>query len=417
MSYAEALAQLASLQGFGVRLGLEGMEPLLERLGHPERRLNVFHIAGTNGKGSTAAFLDSILRQAGYKTGLYTSPHLCRFTERIRISGAEISESEVAEMIGALLACRGDATLFEVTTALAFKSFVDHGVDFALLETGLGGRLDATNVISAPLATVVTGVALDHTEVLGSTVEEIAREKAGIFKAGVPAVIACRDERAEAVLCEVAQRVGAPARLFGRDFFASSAPLGLAGSHQRVNAALAVEALAAAGLSIERRATERGLASARWPGRLELLAVDLLLDAAHNPEGARSLAEALPALSAGRAVTLVFGVVEGKDARGLLEPLLPLADRVIFTTPRSDRARDPRSLAALAGSLGRSDATVEPDLLRAVERARDGRCLVVAAGSLFLVGAVRALVTGEKTDPPGVQDPAAGASPGKSCSA
>jgi dihydrofolate synthase/folylpolyglutamate synthase len=379
------------------------MRALLGKLGHPERALSAIHIAGTNGKGSTAAFTESILRAAGVRTGLYTSPHLHRFTERIRVGGDEIPAEEVAAVADRVLSAAPDATFFEVATAIALLWFVERGVEVAVVEAGLGGRWDATNALERPLATVVTGVALDHTEVLGPTLADIAREKAGIWKPGVPALFACDDEPASRVLREVAASVGAPAYRLGQEVEAEARdPLGLQGRFQRRNAALAVAAVRLAGIEVDDQARRRGLLEARWPGRFERLTEDVLVDAAHNPEGARALAGELASLAGGRSVTLLFGVVGDKDAGPMLEALRPVAARVLLTRAPTPRARDPQSLRALA-----PDAEIVPDVAQALARARTGPALVVAAGSIFLVAEVRRLVKGEPCDPISAQDPPA----------
>lgn len=402
MTYAEMLQRLRALERFGMRPGLDGMRALLAPLGAPERRLAVVHVGGTNGKGSTAALVESALRASGRRTGLYTSPHLLRFTERIRIDGDELPPAEAAALAERVLAVASQHTFFEVATAMALVAFVERGVEVAVLEVGLGGRLDATNVIDRPLCALVTSVALDHTEVLGDTTAAIAREKAGIWKPGVPAVMACDDAAARDVLLAEAARVGAPAQLYGRDFDDRDLPpLALAGPHQRRNGALARQALARlpAALRPSPAALVDGFARVRWPGRLEWLAPDVLVDAAHNEEGARALAAALPSLVGARPLTLVLGVVADKDARAIVAALAPLAARVIVTAPPSARALDPRTLARLVPG-----AEVAPELASALARARQGG-LVLVAGSIFLVGEARRLVLGEPADALAVQDP------------
>jgi dihydrofolate synthase/folylpolyglutamate synthase len=393
VTYREALEALFRRRRFGVRPGLDGIRALLAGLGDPQRRFRAIHVAGTNGKGSTAAFVESILRAGGLRTGLYTSPHLLRFTERIRVAGVEIGEDEAAALAGRTMELAPEATFFEIATGMAFAAFAERGVDVAVIEAGLGGRLDSTNVLEAPLCTVVTGIALDHTEILGPTLSDIAREKAGIFKPGVPAIVGSD----QPVLAEEAARVGAPFELVDA---LDDRPLGLRGGFQRRNAALAVRAVERSGLGISDEAIGRGLREARWPGRLELLG-DVLIDAAHNPDGARTLATELPAVAAGRPVTLVFGVVEDKDAAAMLGALTPSVARVILTRVPSPRGRDPETLRALAPG-----AEVVPDPADALRRAR-GAGLTVVAGSIFLIAEARRLLTGERADPIAAQDPAA----------
>jgi dihydrofolate synthase/folylpolyglutamate synthase len=415
--YREALERLLRLQRFGVRPGLDGVKRALTVLGEPQRKLRVVHVAGTNGKGSTAAFLESLFRAAGLRTGLYTSPHLLRFTERIRIDGREIDEERIADFTERLLTSLPEVTFFEAATAMALAAFRQDGVDVAVLEAGLGGRLDATNVFADPLATVVTGIALDHTDVLGPTLAKIAYEKAGIFKRGAPAVFACADPEARAVLQAEAGRAGAPAYMLGRDLHARArgesliydgpggpveAALGLDGEHQLGNAALA---LAAAALACDRlgrplTARAKGLREVKWPARLERVAPDVLVDAAHNPDGARALAAALPSLSAGRPIALVFGAVADKDAREMLVILRRVVGRVVLTRPPSPRAIPPEELVGWAPGAVVCDS---PEA--ALAEARDGGALVVVAGSIFLAGEARRLITGEPVDPIRAQDP------------
>jgi dihydrofolate synthase/folylpolyglutamate synthase len=418
VTYRALLERLFALRRFGVRPGLDGMRALLDGLGRPERELAAVHIAGTNGKGSTAAFAEALLRADGRRTGLYTSPHLLRFTERVRVDGEELGEDEAAELGERVLAARPESTFFEVATAIAFLAFRARGVEVAVIEAGLGGRLDSTNVIERPLATVVTGIALDHADVLGPTLVDIAREKAGIFKPGAPAVLACDDAGARAELERVARAVGAPLVRLGVEIEAArtpdglryrgpggpldTVPLGLDGAHQARNAALALAALASTPLAPSDAARRRGLGAARWPGRLERLAPDLLVDAAHNPDGARVLASELRQIAAGRGVALVFGAVADKDAAGMLAELAPLADAIVLTRPPSPRALDPEALRPLAPG-----ARVVPDPAAALAAARRPGGLAVVCGSLFLVGQVRGLVLGERADPIVVQDPAA----------
>jgi dihydrofolate synthase/folylpolyglutamate synthase len=430
-AYAHALSRLLGLQRFGVRPGLETTRAALAAVGDPQRGLSVVHVTGSNGKGSTAAFIERMLREAGYATGLFTSPHLSRFTERIRISGEEIGEAELAALTDRVLALPLELTLFEAVTVMAFLVFAERA-NIVVLEAGLGGRLDSTNVVESPLCTVVTGVALEHTDVLGDTLVAIAREKAGIWKPGVPAVLACRDDAARAVLLDEAARLGAPAYLLGRDFsltqgtsgLAYQGPggaltvdaLGLAGVHQQDNAALA---LAATALACERLdapiadgARRRGLAEVRWPGRLEAVTDDVLVDAAHNPDGARTLAAALPSLANGRPITLVLGVASDKDAAAMLAALRPLVTRVVATRPPSPRALPPEHLRALGPTVAASvGAAVDVEVIDApsdaIAAARRPGVLTVVAGSIFLVAEARRILLGERTDPLFVQDPAA----------
>jgi dihydrofolate synthase/folylpolyglutamate synthase len=395
MTYDEMLQRLAALRRYGMRPGLDAIRELLRRVGDPHVGMRVIHVGGTNGKGSTAAMIEAGLRAANMRTGLYTSPHLLRFTERIRIDGDEITRARAAEVAEAVLAGGGEYTFFEVATAMALLAFDRAGAPTAVLEVGLGGRFDATNVVEHKAVGVVTSIALDHTDVLGPRVVDIAREKAGIFRPGTPALFAADDDAA-AVLQAEAERIGAtPIERFGRDFDdADLPPLALVGAHQRRNAALARRALELVGVGT--RAIREGLANVKWPGRLEALTPTVMVDAAHNEEGARALAAAWPAGE----WTLILGVVADKDARAIVAPLVARAKRVIMTAPPSPRALPPAELAKLV-----PHATVAPDLAAALALAGGER--VVVAGSIFLVGEARRLVLGEAADGTAVQDPVA----------
>ena len=401
-TYDRTLSRLFALRRFGVRPGLEAISEALARLGNPQHAFDAIHVAGTNGKGSTSAMIESILREGGRRTGLYTSPHLARFTERIRVRGVEIDRELVAYLHDEVTVAGPELTFFEVVTAMAFLAFARAGVEVAVVEVGLGGRLDATNVLPRTRVSVVTGIALEHTEVLGTTLDAIAREKAGILRAGVPAVVGAVPDEARRAILDVATRVGAPTRWLGVDF--AAVDTSLLGAHQRRNAAVAREAVSCLPVPPDADAIARGLAGVRWPGRLERIADDVIVDGAHNPDGAKALAAALPQLAAGRAIHLVVGVVEDKDARALFEPLLPLAERVFVTTVPSPRARTATSLASL---LAHPRITICGDPLEAVAQARGHGALCIVAGSLFLVGAVRAHLLGEEVDSLSAQDPAA----------
>lgn len=395
-------AYLDALQPLAMRFGLERMARAVDDLGHPERRFPSLHVAGTNGKGSTCAMAAEALRRAGHRVGLYTSPHLVRFNERIAVDGAPIPDDALAACIDEVRrACpwheAGGAddrlTYFEFATLIALVHFARARVDAAVLEVGLGGRYDATNVV-VPRAAAVAKISLDHTQLLGDTVAAIAREKAGIFKPGVPAVShGGQPPEALAALREEAALRGAP---FSVAPAAWPGPIGLPGPHQRGNAALAAAALRlldAQGVAAPEPAIAAGIAAARWPGRLETLG-GVLLDGAHNPDGAAALAAALPALHPGRPVELVFGVLGDKDGEGMLAALGPAVRRFHLVRPDTPRARPVESTAALAAARG-LDAHVHAELAEAIACARaaagaDG--VTCVAGSLYLVGSARALL-------------------------
>lgn len=415
---------LAGLERLGVRLGLESLRGLLERLGNPERLLPAVLVAGTNGKGSTAAMLESIVRAAGLRSGLYTSPHLERVEERIRVRGEPIASALLATALDrVLVAARGEGletpTYFEAVTAAAFLAFAEARVELAVLEVGLGGRLDATN-LSDPLVSVITPIALDHTEWLGRSLAEVAREKAGVMRAGRPVVLAPQEPEAARALLTAAHAEGArPIHARERAALLASESRGLAGSrlqvaldgarldidlplpgaHQVENATVAIAAaatLADGGFTaLDRDAIRRGLRAARWPGRLESLTppgarATVLLDAAHNPHGVASLARFLSGL--GRRHVLVFGALADKDFANMLPPLAAGADAVVLTRPESPRALEPELLRPLLPAPG--PARLEVDPVAALDAglelaASSGADLVVVAGSIYLIAAVR----------------------------
>jgi len=376
MSYRDLLARLYAARRFGVKLGLERMRPYV-----PARGLgHVIHVAGTNGKGSTVAMIAALARSGGARVATYTSPHLSTLRERIQIDGELVSEDA---LVAAAARVSDELTFFEQITAMAFSIIADANVDVTVLEVGLGGRLDATNVIDAPVA-VITGVAMDHEAILGDTLEAIAREKAGICKLGQRVVIG-RDGRE--LLVPLARAAGARVQLAER----YDGPLSLAGEHQRANAACALAA-------VEDLAHDRAaLAHVVHPGRFER-AGDLILDGAHNPNGARALAALLRELAI--EPVLVIAVSADKDVRAIAEALAPEARAVIATRYQQERALAPEALAAAFPA-----AETAPDLRAALARARSLGGPVLVAGSLFLVGEARVLELGAPADPITLADP------------
>jgi dihydrofolate synthase/folylpolyglutamate synthase len=420
------LEYLFSLQRHGIRPGLGRVERLLKALGKPHLGYPCIHVCGTNGKGSTSAFLASMLSAAGYRCALYTSPHLTRFNERIRVNKRLITDAEAVDAARAVKEAWGagrgttteEPTFFEFTTAMAFLHFSRKKADIAVIETGMGGRLDATNVV-APLVSVITNVGLDHTEHLGHTIREIAREKAGIIKAGVPTVTA--EEGAEA-LEEIARTArDSHARLFrlNRDFSVKAVPGGrgalqrfdylgingrghkglaikLRGPHQLRNAACAlasIEVIRGLGFLVPEYAMRRGLERAEWPGRVEVARRRplVILDAAHNPDGARSLADALRGLNYSRLV-LVIGILADKDISGIFEPLAPMADAVILAMPRSERAASLELMKMRLRPYGVDAATAPSveDACRMALALASPDDAVCVTGSIYTVGEARA---------------------------
>jgi dihydrofolate synthase/folylpolyglutamate synthase len=420
----DPLPILARLDGLGIKLGLERARFLLTALGDPQRRFPAVLVAGTNGKGSTSAFLAAMAQAAGYRTGLYTSPHLEVVEERLKIDGRMIPPGELGRLLADLvdLAERetgSPPTYFEAVTLAAFQWFAEEQVDLAVVEVGLGGRLDATNLCD-PILSLITPIGLDHQEYLGDTLASIAREKAGILRPDRPALVWIEEPEAAESVREAAAETGADLRFASEEVrieeiephgwtgqrvhlvtsrCAYDLEIALLGAHQAINLGLAVRAAETlADLGFDRfdpTAIREGAAACRWPGRLEAIDLPgnrrLLLDAAHNPAGAAVLADFLDRME--EPADLLFGVLADKDYTEMLALLAPRARRIVLTTPASPRAKDPAELAALLG--GREGVFVERDLGRALERALgwDGKVLV-ACGSIFLIGEVRREVRG-----------------------
>ena len=398
----DPLSYLFSLEQFGIKFGLENISALLARLGHPERAFTSAHIAGTNGKGSVTAMVEAALRAAGHRSGRYTSPHLIDLTERFVVDGKPVSQHALVAVV-ADLQRTADAlmkdgvlaappTFFEVTTATAFELFRRTGVSVAAIEVGLGGRLDATNVIQ-PAATAITSIALDHERYLGSTIEEIAFEKAGIIKPGVPVVIGDLQPAAVAVIDRVAHEKSAEvvrtSALDVRGF-----TIGLAGAHQIGNAAVAIrllDILDRRGIAVRRDAVAHGLEQPDWPGRLDRRFLgdgrELLLDAAHNPAGAAALASYLRA-EGGDPRPLVFAAMRDKDASGMFAALLPAVSHLVLTRATSRRSADPFGLEAQARAIRDVPVTVAASAAEALDIAWRMSSRIVVAGSIFLLGDV-----------------------------
>jgi dihydrofolate synthase/folylpolyglutamate synthase len=416
-------AWLSSLEIFGVKLGLETIRTICEALDHPERAFASFHVAGTNGKGSVAAMADEALRHAGYHVGRYTSPHLVDLEERIHIDGRPIPRAaldtalwRVRDAVDALRAARRlevHPTFFEVTTAAAFDAFRGAAIDIGVVEVGLGGRFDATNVI-VPMVSVITSIALDHEQQLGTTLTAIAREKAGIIKPGVPLVVGRLPRDAYSVVAGAAAAHSAPlvaahegcradatdegsrTRLAIQTPAHSYPPvlLALRGDHQVDNAIVAVralEALEVQGWRIGQDAMIHGLAEAWWPGRLDLRALSggrsLLIDGAHNPAGAAALASYVQRLWP-QGCPVVFGAMADKDLGGMLRPLVMVARPLIATRAPGRRAAEPAAIAGQAQDVGVSEVLVVPEIDEALDAAWARSERVVVAGSLYLAGRV-----------------------------
>lgn len=429
MNYEEALEYIHSTYQFGSKLGLDNISTLLKKLGSPEKTLKVIHVAGTNGKGSVCSMLQSVLTEAGYKTGLYTSPYIQRFNERIRIGEEMISDADLADMtaevkvsVDAMLA-EGltHPTEFEVVTAIGFLYFAREKVDILVLEVGLGGSGDSTNVIDQPLAAVITPVDYDHMEYLGNTLAAIAGEKAGIIKAHCPVVVGKQEMEALGVIEEKAEVLEAPllrgiaeelevheSSLHGQVFSAvldgrryDRINVSLPGLHQVDNCLIALMVLQVLEenqqLSIPEEALRKGLETVRWMGRLEILqqAPLFILDGAHNLAGARTLAKSIHMLLPEQSVTLLTGMMADKDVRGFLRIILPYVHRVVVTKPDNPRAMDPDKLGGLIeDTFGQQleKVVIEPDIEKAVEEAlalTPEQGAIICAGSLYMLGSVR----------------------------
>ena len=394
MNYRDALAWVYGRQSFGIKLGLDNTRRLLAAAGDPQSRLRFLHVAGTNGKGSTCAMMDAILRAAGHRTGLYTSPHLVDFRERIRLDGAMIPEDAVAEGLSLLReaakTCDHAPTFFELVTVLAAWWLAREEAEYVVWETGMGGRLDATNAVLPDVA-VITPIGLDHQKWLGDTLAQIAGEKAGIIKSEVPVVSAPQAQEVREVLTSTAAGVGAPITFVSEPWSGGAA--GLAGAHQRWNAALACAALRAAGVRVDADAEVQGLRSVVWPGRFQRVGEDLVIDGAHNPSAIETLVATWREVYGDVRASLVFGAVLDKDIEALLLALRSIADEVWLVPVNNLRGASPEELRPMAEAARFAtihDGPVEASLAAA----RAGGRPVLVAGSLFLAGEVLALLEG-----------------------
>jgi dihydrofolate synthase/folylpolyglutamate synthase len=442
ITYQETLALLDNLQMHKIKLGLGAMRSFLADIGRPEQQLQCIHVAGTNGKGSVSASLLNVLQHSGYRVGLYTSPHLSCVRERFRINDTYISEADFARIAGKIADVLGETTItyFEFTTALALLWFAESNLDLVILETGLGGRLDATNVVT-PLVSVITSISMDHEAYLGNTLIAVAGEKAGIIKPEVPVVAAGGLQEVVQVLEKIATERKSPLYLLGRDFCYSgesnenwswngtvggvevsvdNLKCSMRGAYQRENASLVIstlELLKRAGYSVSSEDLHEGLATVIWPGRLEHLilqresrqqirevngseedVVNYLLDGAHNPAGMKNLALTLADEYIYRKLIVVWGAMIDKDIAAGLSSILPLADSLILTRPEGERSAEPEQLAACLHGSGDDKVVLVRNVEAALKKAEQfatAEDLIVVAGSLYLVGAVRKLLVGE----------------------
>jgi len=428
-AYREVLEDLFRLRRFGVKLDVLAPQRALVHLGDPTRGLPVVQIAGTNGKGSVAAMVAAILRHSGHRVGLYTSPHLCRFTERICIDGAEISREEIVTHYRRVRRSAPELTFFEVTTAVAALAFAEHSLDLAVIEVGLGGRLDATNVFE-PAAVGIAPIGREHTAYLGQDLDRIAWEKGSLMRPGVPTATTACDPVVQAVLRRLAEVKGTPLMELGRDFGVTEGedgalgyhgpggplvvqPPPLLGPHQRENAALALAlvGLLPPALAPSTEARRSGLARVRWPGRMEMLEglPRVLLDAGHNAQAVTTLLAALRQIKRRRTFMVVATMMD-KDNAQLIPALVEASDETLLTRVQYYRGAQPADLQRLVPDALQSRVRLSPDVPTALDEARRRAGpddLIVVAGSVFLVGEARTHLLGEETDPVKVTDPVA----------
>lgn len=433
MNYNDTISYLYCLQKHGIKLGLDNTRKLLSLLGNPQKSFKAVHIAGTNGKGSASAMIASILKTAGFKAGLFTSPHMASFTERIRVNNIEITGDEViglTDEIKGIIDGRQELevmqqhselnpTFFEFVTAMAFLYFKRKGVKWAVIETGMGGRLDATNILM-PEASVITNISHDHKEFLGNSLKEIAGEKAGIIKEGVSVVSASQEDEVMDVITKKATENKTGLFVFGRDFKSQPKKLDmrgivfdyegknrledlfvpLCGMHQMENASVAVRAIE---LLMDKEpisydSIRKGLADTSWPGRLELLKMDenydILIDGAHNPDASLRLADSLKNyfLPYYERIMLILGIMADKDIAGIMKPLLPLASEIIMAAPEYERAASPEKLSEIARFFGYNSITAH-SLKEAIDIAAgkamafsQSKDLIVITGSFYTIG-------------------------------
>ena len=397
MSYDDAIEFLRSLQLFGAKPGLERALRLAERAGRPHERVRFIHVAGTNGKGSTCAMLEAIYRAARLRVGLYTSPHLVSFRERIQINREFISEQDVIRLTAMLQEWTREfpeenhPTFFEVVTIMALCYFAEQNCDLVILETGLGGRLDATNIVT-PLASVITNVQFDHEKWLGSTIEEIAREKAGIIKPRVPVITGADDPSARNIIAETAAAKEAPLHSVGKgDAEKLSGKVNLRGAHQIVNAALAVKTVEVLSdqIPVGAEAIRTGLKTVQWPARLQVVSrgqQTIVLDGAHNPAGAEALAAALRSEFGDQPLSLIIGLLQDKNWESVCGTLARRATKIVTTPVSSHRTASAEKLAAACAGANPSATVVATDRVATALASVESDALVVITGSLYLVG-------------------------------
>jgi dihydrofolate synthase/folylpolyglutamate synthase len=401
VNYSEAIQFLYGLQMFGANFGLENTRKLAALVGNPQEKLRFIHVAGTNGKGSTCAMLESIYRAAGLRVGLFTSPHLVSFRERIQVNRQLISENELVRLVEEIqpllkqFPSDNHPTLFEFATVMALKFFAEQKCGLVIWETGLGGRLDATNIVT-PLASVITNIAFDHQQWLGDTLEKIAAEKAGIIKPGIPVVTATDESSALAVIEKTAREKNAPLEIVSR--LAGTLAPPLLGEHQKINAALALATIEVLQnqIPVAAKKIHEGLVNVNWPGRLQLIekpdGQKILLDGAHNVASAKVLRQALEKIFPANERTLVLGALQDKDWREICELLAPLAEKIFVVPVASERSANPKELAEICRTANPAAEIFVCDSLKAAFEKSGSRensprqNFIVVTGSLYLVG-------------------------------
>lgn len=428
MNYNEAMNYLENTAKFGMKFGLERTERILEILGNPHKNIKAIHIAGTNGKGSTTAMLNQILIEAGYKVGMYTSPYIEEFEERIQISNSYIKKEEFAEAITELSIVidkvikegYGEPTYFEIVTTVAFLYFYKKNVDFAVIEVGLGGRLDSTNVLS-PILTLITSISYDHMDILGDTLEKIAYEKAGIIKENTPLILYPQFEESERVIENRCKELNAPLIKINKDSARFikviegeeirqiisiksvdenyDIELNLLGKHQLLNCSLciqAIEALKKQGVNIEKQHILEGLKKVKWPGRLERMKREplVVIDGAHNIDGIKKLKESVETYFKYNNIILILGILKDKEVENMVETIAPLAKHIITVTPHSDRAKLSLELKEIVEKYNKNcsyEEEYENGYKKALELASNDD-LILISGSLYMIGDMRKII-------------------------
>ncbi len=395
MKHKRILQYLYSLESPKIKLGLGRVQTLLDKIGNPEKNLKCVHAAGTNGKGSVCAMVFYVLREAGYKVGLYTSPHLKKFNERIRINGNSIADKEIADYFMKIRPCITDQSFFEITTAMAFLYFKEKNVDFVVLEVGLGGRLDATNVVN-PLISVITNIGMEHTELLGNTIEKVAFEKAGIIKNNVPVVTGAKG-RALEVIKKTANKKNAP--FFEVKKFGDADFKYLNGSFQQENKNIALTAIEVLkqfnSIKIDENQIKDGIEKTKWPARLQFISRNVLADCAHNADGFIVLKKELVSIKKQKKIKnfiFVVGILNGKDIKRMLRTINPLTSSIIFTKSRNEKSSNPEQLLKIFNSINK-DKSIKTKIMKNPRKALDyakkiskKEDLIVIAGSIYMVG-------------------------------